>query len=593
MRNFIYHQSSLKRVGAIVLNVIIALFVVTNIHAQDLRIQVDKKGKVGFVDANGTEVIKCEYESAYPFKNGFAIVCKSKKYGIIDSSGKIVLPLKYSQISSWNERLYLIKSGKVMGLAKPSGEIVLEVKYTMISKSNCYGKALIALDGKSVTNEQKTYIQNAKYGIIDDNGKVLIEPQYKGFYEFAYDGKNEYPYHEGKRLLYTYHYTTDTLQTDCSYLGFSKNGMNIYKCGIMDATGKELLEAGLYDLVMKPVSGMVRYYNTKRKETICGYHNIDSGKNLIAKEFEQPLEEIQFWSHGDFIGDIAPVNGETWSFIDKEGNVLREGYQSLKHSEALNLWAAQKTEGSWDVFDEKNQDVKSLSGYKSFDFPAIADDKKVFAVEKDNLFGCIELNGEVAVPFEYEKMLPNTFDVIIVNKEGNWGAITPNNEVIIPFEYHSILFPTERNTDDFWVMKSDSLYYHFSKKENTLDQTGYRAVTNFLNGIAHVAPTDMTLLDIPVNRAQLYSPNSTMETIESAKLEDFKDVFGYLLKRDNTMLMDLPVSTLYRDAVLKEIEKYGDKTLSETDKRHILLEVTKENRSYDLKSVLNEEEWNY
>lgn len=36
-------------------------------QAQDLTIHVNKKGKVGFVDKNGAEVIKCAYESAYPF----------------------------------------------------------------------------------------------------------------------------------------------------------------------------------------------------------------------------------------------------------------------------------------------------------------------------------------------------------------------------------------------------------------------------------------------------------------------------------------------------------------------------------------------
>ena len=179
-------------------------------QAQDLKIHVNKKGKVGFVDQNGTEIIKCEYESAYPFENGYAIVSKSKKYGIIDKSGKIVLPLKYTQISSWNNDLYLIKAGKVMGLSKHSGEIVLETKYSMISKSNIFGKALIALGGKSVTNEKKTYQQNAKYGIIDSKGNVLIEPKYKGLYEFAYNPKGELPYYEGRRLLYSYHYTTDT-----------------------------------------------------------------------------------------------------------------------------------------------------------------------------------------------------------------------------------------------------------------------------------------------------------------------------------------------------------------------------------------------
>ena len=562
-------------------------------QAQNLKIHVNKKGKVGFVNQDGTEVIKCQYESAYPFENGYAIVSKSKKYGIIDQSGEIVLPLKYTQISSWNDDLYLIKSGKVMGLAKHSGEIVLEAKYSMISKSNIFGKALIALGGKSATNEKKTYQQNAKYGIIDAKGNVLIEPKYKGLYEFAYNPNGELPYYEGRRLLYSYHYTTDTLQTDCSFLGFSNNGFNVYECGVMDGKGKELLKPGLYYWVMKPCSDMVRYYIAKKKETICGYHNLNSNEAIVSAKFKQPMDEIKFWTHGDFIGDIAPVNGDSWTFIDKSGNVLRSGYQSLKHSGNTGLWAAQKTSGQWDVFDENNTNIDALSGFENINFPTKEDDKEVFTVEKESLYGCINRNGEVLVPFEYEVALSNTYDVIPVRKDGKWGMVSPSNKTIIPTDFTSILIPSERNASDFWVMKSDSLYYHYDTKKDTLNPVGYKAVDNFAGGIAHVKPVNMPLHNTAINRAQTSLPNTSQMTSDVTNLDEFKDSFGYLLKNDGTWLLDMPVSTLYKDAVIERLKTYGKKTLNDADKRKLLLDVTKENRSYDLKSMLSEEEWNY
>lgn len=119
-------------------------------QAQDLTIHVNKKGKVGFVDKNGAEVIKCAYESAYPFSGGYAIVTKSGKSGIIDERGKVVLPLKYTSIMPWNQSLYLIKTGKIQGLAGHDGKVVLPTKYSFISKPNCYGKALVAVGGSSL-----------------------------------------------------------------------------------------------------------------------------------------------------------------------------------------------------------------------------------------------------------------------------------------------------------------------------------------------------------------------------------------------------------------------------------------------------------
>ena len=143
------------------------------IQAQDLRLQVNKKGKVGFVDSEGVEIIKCQYDNAFPFKNGVAIVSKNKKSGLVNAKGEVILPLNYTKVVHWNESLYLIKIGNKQGLCDSLGNIVLPVNYSLITKSNCYDKALIAIGGKAVTHDGNNYLQKAKYGIIDGNGKIL------------------------------------------------------------------------------------------------------------------------------------------------------------------------------------------------------------------------------------------------------------------------------------------------------------------------------------------------------------------------------------------------------------------------------------
>lgn len=563
------------------------------VQAQDLNIRVNEKGKVGFVDQSGNEVIKCQYESAMPFSDGTAIVTKSGKSGIIDATGKVLLPLKYTQIASWNSDLYLIKAGKKMGLADHSGKIVLEPVYSHISKANCYGKALIALGGSATSNEGKSYMLNAKYGIIDSKGNVLVTPKYKGLYEFSYDGKDKYPLYEGKGLEYSYHYTVDTLLTDCAYLGFSKNGFAIQSAGIMDGNGNELVKQGLYDFVTQPQDGMTRYYIAKKKQTLCGYHNLNTGESLQVATFDTAIGNMTFWSHGDFIGDIAPVNGETWSFIDKTGKVLRSGYKSLKYSRSTKLWAAQNSSSLWEVFDDKNADVTTLSNYEDINFPANAGDKEVFSVMKDGKYGCINRTGEVIVPFEYEQILSNLYNTLAVKNNGKWGLLSASNDVMIPTEYIGIILPSEYNAEHFWVRKSDSLYYHINLNTKEVSNVGYKAVTNFANGIAHVAPVTMTVNDIPINRAQCFLPNTPKATIDALDISTSIGAFGCLLNTEDVLFFDLPVSTMYKDKVVKEIEKRGNKELTKTEKKKILLDVTKENRSYGLDSTLGEDEWNY
>lgn len=564
-----------------------------NVQAQDLKIFVDKKGKVGYVDQNGNQVIKCQYESAQPFKDGVAIVTKSGKTGIIDTKGTILLPLKYTQISAWNKDLYLVKEGKKMGLVNHLGNVVLPIIYSHVSKSNCYGRALIALGGKATPNEKKTYMANAKYGIIDNNGNVLITPKYRGLYEFAYDGSRDKCWNEGKRLKYSDHYTVDTLITDCSYLGFNKYGFSIYNAGIMDGKGKEILKQGLYSLVMQPQGDMVRYYIQKKKETLCGYHNLITDKGFQVAKIEKNINDIDFWTHGDFRGDIAPVNGSSWSFIDKTGTTLRSGYTSLMHSQHIGLWAAKNNAGKWDVFDDENKDITTLSGYEDIRFPYNEGDIEIYSVMRNAKYGCITRSGETKVPFEYDYVLGNSFDMVAVKKESKWGIIDPNNVCIIPTEYDNVQLPSERNSKHLWVMKEDSLYYHYNISAQKLSATGYKAASNFKEGIAHVAPIGMSLNDTPVNRAQMFIPNTAKATIDAADIIKSEDAFGYLLDTNDVMLMDQPVSTLYKDEIIKEIKKRGNKKLTESEKKDILLYVTRENRSYDLKSKISEDEWNY
>ena len=572
---------------------IVVITLSTTIQAQNLKIRVNEKGKVGFVDQNGNEVIKCEYESAMPFSDGIAIVTKSGKSGIIDETGKVLLPLKYTQITTWNKNLYLIKLGKKMGLVDHSGNIVLQAIYSHISKTNCYGKALIALGGTATQNEKKSYMANAKYGIIDSKGNILVTPKYRGLYEFSFDGKNKYPYFEGKRLEYSYHYTVDTLVTDCSYLGFSKNGLSIYNAGIMDGNGNELVKQNLYYFVMQPQDGMVRYYIAKKKQTLCGYHNLTTGESFQVATFNSAMNDMNFWSHGDFIGDIAPVNGDTWSFIDKTGNVLCSGFKSLKYNRNTKLWAAQNNNSKWEVFDDKNNDIAQLSNYEDINFPTNDKDKELFSVMKDGKYGCVNKTGEIIIPFEWEQILGNSYNTLGVKKNGKWGLLSANNDTLISPEYINIILPSEYNAKHFWVQKSDSLYYHMNLNTNKVSTIGYKAVSNFINGIAHVAPVEITINNSPINRAQMFLPNTPKETIETLDISKCTESFGYLLNTNDILLIDLPVSTIYKENVVKEIEKRGNRKLTQTEKKKILLDVTKENRSYELNSVLSEDEWNY
>ncbi|MDO4932548.1 MAG: WG repeat-containing protein [Prevotellaceae bacterium] len=571
-----------------------AILLTIGLHAQDLTILVNKKGKVGFADKSGAEVIKCEYESAQPFNEGISIVTKSGRMGFIDTTGKELLPPRFIEVKLWSEGIYYVKSEKKMGLVDRSGTFVLPEEYSHISMLNCHGRALIASGGTPTTEEKMTYMSGAKYGVIDSQGKILIEARHKGLYEFSVDCKDEKAMHEGIRLQFTHHYTADTLVTDCSYMGFSDDALSIENAGIMDGNGTELLQTGLYNIVMKPQEGMARYYNKSNGQTECGYFDMTAGSGFIAMTVEKTLDKIDSWTHGDFRGIMAPVNIDgKWAFVEKSGKTLRSGYTDVKNGPGHKLWAAKKEDGKWVTFTNSNKDVAALSGYSDINFPADVNDKEIYSVKKNGKYGCINASGKTVLPFIYDYAYGNTFDMVPVKKNGKMGIMSPENTCILPTEYISIMLPTERGTKHLWVKKSDAMYYHLNVATKKLSTKGYKTVRNFNNGIAYVVPPTMQVDNTLVNRAQMYKPNTPSEKIKDLDTSTASKYFGYLLSTDDEMLMDLPVSTLYKNAVLKELEKLKGRVPTMTEKKAIMLKVTRENRSYSMFYRIKEEEWDY
>lgn len=60
-----------------------------------LRLPFKRKGKWGYVDQGGHEVISPQYEEGQPFLEGSAYVKKNGKWGAIDTMGNILIPIEY------------------------------------------------------------------------------------------------------------------------------------------------------------------------------------------------------------------------------------------------------------------------------------------------------------------------------------------------------------------------------------------------------------------------------------------------------------------------------------------------------------------
>ncbi len=73
---------------------------------------IEIAGKQGFIDINGETVIQPIFDKAYSFSEGFAKIKMGGKYGYIDKNGKIVIGVQFDDAGDFNRGIARVLMGK-------------------------------------------------------------------------------------------------------------------------------------------------------------------------------------------------------------------------------------------------------------------------------------------------------------------------------------------------------------------------------------------------------------------------------------------------------------------------------------------------
>ena len=171
-------------------------------------------------------------------------VKKGEKYGIINLDGTELLPCEYDEIVAQPEvknSLKISKEGKV-GIADNEGKIIIQPQYQDIQDLGKDNK-----DGFIVKNE------NGKSGIVDFSNNQILEAKYDGITKVH--GNDLYVVTQGKNQILVKKDGTEVLSKGydeiTEILKNAENGI-IYKSknkyGVMKQTGENTIEATYDDL---------------------------------------------------------------------------------------------------------------------------------------------------------------------------------------------------------------------------------------------------------------------------------------------------------------------------------------------------------
>lgn len=294
---------------------------------------------------------------------------------------------------------------------------------------------------------------NGKWGVIDNNGEMVISATYdemivipnnrKPVFVCTYDVQDSTSEYKTKvlnekneEILKGYdkieaidnYDSKQNIWFEDNLLRVKKNG----KYGLIDFNGKTVLECeydALYSLkgvtenIIIEKDGKVGLVNSK-------------GQTIIKTEYAS----IQILKEG-YKSEYLAQNAEgKFGVISTSGTVILEPkYDEIKYLGSNETYAV-KLDGTMQLVNNKGETLQTSEGEEY----VYAKGENVI-VSKDGKVGIKKLTGEQVIGYDYEQLKYAFSIYYIAEKDGKYGIINVNNETVKEFEYTNMYWVEEGN----------------------------------------------------------------------------------------------------------------------------------------------------
>ncbi len=335
----------------------------------------------GFINEDGKEMIKPEYEEVAFFSEGLAAVQKNGKYGYVNKSGKTIMQFSYDDAEPFKNNTAIVTKNEKSGLINRNGEELIPVIYDNLSDP---------VEGFYVA------VLNGKTGYITKQGDKLTE--------FAFD-----------------------------FAGDFKDGYAIAgtddKFGLLNNAGSFIIEQQ-YDELLFLSNGLL-----KAKQ---------NGNWGVVNMHGDVVASFVYDAIGDFGGSRAlVVKNKKCGFIDEQGKVvIPVSYpfqESLMNTAAFkNGYVVLKQKMKSVLLDSLGAKI-SLAGYEDIGLPS----EGMIPVKKNKKWGFADMNGKIKIACTYNDAgaFENGFAKIKIKKL--IGVIDHTAKLLIPASYEDVTFKND------------------------------------------------------------------------------------------------------------------------------------------------------
>ena len=318
--------------------------------------QVIFKGKLGYINKKGEEIIPCKYENTInnDFHDGIALVKRDGKYGFINKSGNEVIPVKYDDACPFSEGYALVKLNTKYGYIDINNKTIIPFVY---DDAKSFSKGLAAVAVKDDNG-------NKKYGFIDQSGNIRIPFIYADAQCFSQNGLAIVG--KWKSFMFLKHL--------------------LIKYGCIDMNGKEIVPFNYGNIWGFGNNKTTIVINNNKYGFIDNY-----GNEIISCKYEEAYSSLD---------ELAPVykNGK-WGFIDIKGRMIVPFKYFKAYPMKNGMAAVQGLNYLWGFINIEGKEIipcKYRAVHSSFE-------EGMAGVQGgNNLWGFIDKNAKEVIPCIYD-----------------------------------------------------------------------------------------------------------------------------------------------------------------------------------------------
>ena len=299
----------------------------------------------------------------------------------------------------------------------------------------------------SISSYFSVYTNN-KWGVIDNNGKIVISPSYDEMilvpnsktpiflctYDVDYENntyKTKAIDENGKEILTGYDSIEAISNKDSNNKTWYEN--NVYKVskdgkyGMVNGKGKEILACNYTNITALPGVKDYILFTKEEKTGVCDVYG-----NIIINAEYKDVKSLGDGVQKEFI--VQNSEGKYGIVASDKSIVLDPNYEDIKQISGKDIYVV-KENGKWKII---NKD-KSIEITDNFDDVKSINDINI-VVKKENKYGIINTQEDEKVPADYEDISYAFGENYIAKKDGKYGVINLNNETKLDFNYESLTY---------------------------------------------------------------------------------------------------------------------------------------------------------